>query len=144
VNLNPYSGFGRVEPVVGAVLALPGAYDFVFDTPAGGKPGKFTFRVWVNDTTPPRIRALPSRRREIRLALTDSGSGVDLGSVKARVDGRTARFTYDRGVLTLHRVAAGQHRVSLTASDNQEAKNMEDVGRILPNTRTFSATLSVP
>jgi subtilisin family serine protease len=144
VNLNPYSGFGRVEPVVGAVLALPGAYDFVFDTPAGGKPGKFTFRVWVNDTTPPRIRALPSRRGEIRLALTDSGSGVDLGSVKARVDGRTARFTYDRGVLTLHRVAAGQHRVSLTASDNQEAKNMEDVGRILPNTRTFSATLSVP
>jgi subtilisin family serine protease len=144
VNLNPYSGFGRVEPVVGAVLALPGAYDFVFDTPAGGRPGKFTFRVWVNDTTPPRIRALPSRRGEIRLALTDSGSGVDLGSVKARVDGRTARFTYDRGVLTLHRVAAGQHRVSLTASDNQEAKNMEDVGRILPNTRTFSATLSVP
>ncbi|HET6943813.1 MAG TPA: S8 family serine peptidase, partial [Gaiellaceae bacterium] len=144
VNLNPYSGFGRVEPVVGAVLALPGAYDFVFDTPAGGKPGKFTFRVWVNDTTPPRIRALPNRRGEIRLALTDSGSGVDLGSVKARVDGRTARFTYDRGVLTLHRVAAGQHRVSLTASDNQEAKNMEDVGRILPNTRTFSATLSVP
>ncbi len=144
VNLNPYSGFGRVEPVVGAVLALPGAYDFVFDTPAGGKPGKFTFRVWVNDTTPPRIRALPSRRGEIRLALTDSGSGVDLGSVKARVDGRTARFTYHRGVLTLHRVVAGQHRVSLTASDNQEAKNMEDVGRILPNTRTFSATLSVP
>jgi subtilisin family serine protease len=144
VNLNPYSGFGRVEPVVGAVLAPAGPYDFIFDTPVGGKPGKFTFRVWINDTTPPRIRALSSTRGAIRLALTDSGSGVARGSVQARVDGRTTSFTYARGLLTIHSVRAGQHRVTVTASDYQEAKNMENVGPILPNTRTFSATVSVP
>jgi hypothetical protein len=126
------------------VLAPTGAYDFVFDTPVGGKPGKFTFRVWINDTTPPRIRALSSTRGAIRLALTDSCSGVDRGSMQARVDGRTTSFTYARGLLTIHGVRAGQHRVTVTASDYQEAKNMENVGPILPNTRTFSATVSVP
>jgi subtilase family protein len=143
VNLNPYSGFGRVEPVVGAVLAPAGPYDFVFDTPTGGKPGRFTFRVWVNDTTPPRIRLLPARRAAIRLALSDSGSGVDLGSVKLRVDGRTVDFTYAGGVLTVHRVRPGRHRVTIAASDYQEAKNMENVGPILPNTRTFTTTIAV-
>ena len=34
------------------------------------------------------------------------------------------------------RVAPGTHRIAVTASDYQETKNMEDVGPILPNTRT--------
>ena len=33
--------------------------------------------------------------------------------------------------------------MTLAASDFQEAKNMENVGPILPNTRTFSATVTV-
>ena len=37
--LNPYQGFYRAEPVVGAVLPDPGTYEFVFDTPTGKKPG---------------------------------------------------------------------------------------------------------
>ena len=145
VNLNPYGGFGRVEPVVGSVLAPAGTYDFVFDTPTRGKPGRFTFRVWVNDTTPPRIRLLPRGRGRgpIRFGLNDSGSGVDRGSVTAKVDGRVSDFAYAHSVLTINGLPAGDHRVTLTASDNQEAKNMEDVGPILPNTRTFSTTVSV-
>ena len=67
----------RVEPVVGAIRPAPGEYDVVFDTPAGAKPGAFTFRFWVNDTTPPVVRVLPSVRGAIRLAVTDTGAGVD-------------------------------------------------------------------
>jgi subtilisin family serine protease len=141
VNNNPYQLYGRVEPVVGAVLPASGAYDFVFDTPTGAKPGKFTFRVWVNDVTPPSIRLLAPRTRGIaRLVVADSGSGVDPGSLVLRLDGRRHSFTYRSGILRIPEIAAGKHRVTLTASDYQEAKNMENTGPILPNTRTFSAS----
>jgi len=129
------------------VLSVPGTYDFVFDTPARGKPGPFTFRVWVNDTTPPRIRLLtrtvtPPQR--IRFALTDAGSGVDPGSITVNVDGRARGFAYDHGIVSVGKgIVPGTHRVSLTVSDYQETKNMEDVGPILPNTRTQQATVVV-
>jgi hypothetical protein len=58
IALNPYSNFGRAEPVVGAVLPTPGVYNVVFDTPTGAKPGPYTFRFWINDTTPPKVRLL--------------------------------------------------------------------------------------
>jgi hypothetical protein len=143
VNLNPYLGYGRVEPVVGAVLPAPGAYDFVFDTPPGGKPGKFTFRLWVNDTTPPSIRMLHASAGTIRIAVSDKGAGIDPASLAPKVDGRLRVFTFSHGVLTVRKVGAGRHRVTLSASDYQEAKNMENVGPILPNTRTFSANVTV-
>ena len=38
---------------------------------------------------------------------------------------------------------AGRHIVMVRVSDYQEAKNMENTGPILPNTRTFSARFSV-
>ena len=143
VDLNPYADFGRVVPVVGAVLPAARAYDFVFDTPAGAKAGKYTFRFWVNDTTPPTIRALKSIGRTIRLAVTDKGAGVDPASLAAKVDGTVRSFTFTRGVLTIRKVAAGKHSVTLTAADYQETKNMENVGPILPNTRTFSTNAVV-
>jgi subtilisin family serine protease len=143
VDLNPYADFGRVVPVVGAVSPAAGAYDFVFDTPAGGKPGKFTFRFWVNDTIPPAIRALPSSGRTLRLAVTDKGSGVDPASISVKVDGTVRSFTLVRSILTIRNVAPGRHAVTLAASDYQEAKNMENVGPILPNTRTFSKSVFV-
>ena len=37
----------------------------------------------------------------------------------------------------------GRHRVVFTAADYQEMKNMENVPRILPNTRTFTAAFRV-
>jgi hypothetical protein len=146
-NINPYKGYGQTTPAVGAVLSVPGAYDFVFDTPARGKPGPFTFRVWVNDTTPPRIRLFtrtvtPPQR--IRFALTDAGSGVDPASIAVTVDGHARGFAYDRGIVSVEKdIAPGTHRVSVTVSDYQETKNMEDVGPILPNTRTQQATVVV-
>src|SRR5262249_23386818 len=96
-NLNPYQNFGDTTPTVGAILPTAGAYDFVFDTPARGKPGTFTFRVWINDTTPPTIRSLGGGR----FALHDTGSGVDPTSISATVDGNTAMVRYRRGIATV-------------------------------------------
>jgi subtilisin family serine protease len=143
VDINPYRDYGRIVPAVGAVLPEPGAYDFVFDTPAGASPGAFTFRFWIGDTTPPRARLLPARNGAIRIGVTDAGAGVDPGSIDVRVDGHASRFTLDHGVL---RVPArpGRHTVGLVVADYQEPKNMEDVGPVLPNTRRFTARVFVP
>ena len=145
VDINPYRQFGRTVPSVGAVLPKLGAYDVVFDTPAGGKPGAFTFRFWINDTTPPNVKVLRQLPGTIRLGLSDAGAGVDLGSIALTVDGRIGYdYSFRRGVLTIKDVKPGSHKVSLTVADFQEPKNMEDVGPVLPNTRHFRARVSVP
>jgi hypothetical protein len=100
----------------------------------------------VNDTTPPRIRLLartvaPSQR--IRFAVTDAGAGVDPGSIDVKVDGRSRTSTYARGIVSVQGAPAGTHHVTVSASDYQETKNMEDVGPILPNTRTVQTTVVV-
>ena len=148
VNQNPYQSFGRVEPAVAVDLPAPGSYDLVFDTPAGGKPGRFTFRVWVNDVTPPVVRVMTpqvSAGRAPRLAVTDTGSGVDPSSIDLKIDGVVRDFTLNHGVLTVKArdLGRGKHRLRLVVSDYQESKNNENVGPILPNTRTFSTTFGV-
>ncbi|HEU5244742.1 MAG TPA: S8 family serine peptidase [Gaiellaceae bacterium] len=147
-SLNPYQGFDRAEPVVGAVLPDPGTYQFVFDTPTGAKPGAFTFRFWVNDTTPPSIRLLHHKNtlgEPIRLAVRDSGSGVDPRSLRAKVGGRWVRFSYRDGALLLRTkgLHPGKQAVMVRASDYQETKNMEDVGPVLPNTRVLHTTVTL-
>ncbi len=147
-TLNPYQGFSVAKPVVGAVLPQPGTYEFVFDTPTGAKPGAFVFRFWVNDTTPPSIRLLGSTvaaGQPIRLAVTDSGSGVDPGSLVVTLGRASAPFTYAGGILSIptSRLAAGRKRLTVTAADYQETKNMEDVGPVLPNTRVLRATITI-
>ena len=143
VDINPYRDYGRVVPSVGAILPKPGAYDFVFDTPAGAAPGAFTFRFWINDTTPPRIRLLSATRGTIRFAVTDAGAGVDPKSIELHVDGASKNYSLARGVLAVHGLTRGTHRVRLIVADFQEPKNMEDVGPVLPNTRTFAARANV-
>jgi hypothetical protein len=122
------------------VLAAPGAYDFVFDTPARGRPGTFTFRLWVNDTTPPTVRSLGHGRFRV----ADAGAGVDRSSIKTSVDGKVVGHTYSRGIVSVNLAgkARGAHGVSVRVSDFQETKNMEDVGPILPNTRTVRVTVT--
>ncbi len=147
-SLNPYKGFDAAEPVVGAVLPDPGTYDFVFDTPTGAKPGAFRFRFWVNDTSPPTIRLLGRKHvigRPIRLAVRDSGSGVDPRSFHARVGGKAVRLRYSDGVLYLRTKGLhhGTKTLVVTASDYQETKNMEDVGPVLPNTRTVRTKVTL-
>jgi hypothetical protein len=149
VNLNPYlETTGQLEPVAGAVLPAPGMYDVVFDTSSAARAGPFTFRFWVNDITPPSIRLLtPEVKRpgRIELAVTDADSGVDPKSLEASIDGKPRHIAFARGRIRIPTsgVARGRHRLVLQASDYQEAKNMEDVLKILPNTRVFRASFRV-
>jgi hypothetical protein len=53
-------------------------------------------------------------------------------------------FGSGRARLSLAGDARGRHSLSFTASDYQETKNMENVGRILPNTRTVRTTFLIP
>jgi hypothetical protein len=148
-SLNPYQEFARPEPVVAAVLPDPGSYALVFDTPTGAKPGAFTFRFWVNDTAPPSIRLLNRTTiagRLLRFTVHDAGSGVDPRSLRVRVGGKPFPFfTYSGGTLSIRTkgLSAGTHSVTVTASDYQETKNMEDVGPVLPNTRVLHATVTL-
>ena len=146
-SLNPYQGVSRAEPVVGAVLPDPGTYEFVFDTPTHAKPGAFTFRFWVGDTSPPTIRRLARRvviGRPLRFAVHDSGSGLNPRGFHAWIGGRIVRVRYAGGVLSLRTngLRPGKQRVTVKASDNQETKNMEDVGPVLPNTRVLHTTVT--
>jgi subtilisin family serine protease len=150
-SLNPYGNIGQPEPVVAAILPEPGVYDFVFDTPARGKPGPFTFHFWVNDTSPPSIRLLdrrPIAGRPIRFAVHDAGSGVDPRSFGVRLDGAPVRFNrlgYAHGVLSIPTTGFPPGRVTVTvkAADYQETKNMEDVGPVLPNTRVLHTAVTL-
>jgi hypothetical protein len=144
---NPYRpSFGSHRLIVGVVLPSPGNYDVVFDTPIGGHSGSFSFRYWVNDVTPPAVRSLGLHGREFEFALSDHGSGVDPSSLHARIDGNVAPVSYSAGLarVSLAGLAKGRHVLSFDAADFQETKNMEDVTKVLPNTRTVQRVVVVP
>ena len=149
VDENPYSNYGRAEPVVGAILPTPGVYDFVFDTPTGGRPGRFTFRFWINDTTPPSVRLLTrtiSPTQAIKLRIADGGAGVDPASIQVTIDTLLADSHFRGGVLIIRssHLRRGTHRLTVSVADYQETKNMEDVlNGATPNTRMFRATFTV-
>ncbi|MGH2972242.1 MAG: S8 family serine peptidase [Gaiellaceae bacterium] len=149
IDTNPYSNYGKVEPVVGAVLPTAGTYDIVFDTPTGAKPGAFTFRFWIDDTTPPKIKLLTRTVRAtqaLRLAVTDAGAGVDPASIQVTLDRTLSDFHYKHGILTIppQRLDPGKYRLTVAVADYQETKNMEDIlNGATPNTRTVTATFTV-
>jgi hypothetical protein len=149
LDLNPYlDSFQRVDPVAGVVLPAVGSYDVVFDSPSRARAGRFRFRFWVNDTKPPTVRLLHRRASQpLVLAVADRGSGVDPQLMSLKVDGRVRPFAFDpvhgRVDVSLTGLGAGKHRLVASVSDYQEAKNMEDVHRILPNTRILRATFTV-
>ncbi len=66
-------------------------------------------------------------------------------SIAASVDGDTVRATFRDGVITLATggLQRGTYRLRLRVSDYQESKNTENVARILPNTRWFTATFTI-
>jgi hypothetical protein len=150
LDINPYrSADGRVVPVAGAVRPAAGVYDIVFDTPAGAKPGPFTFRLWIGDRVPPSIRIVsrPVEGQRLRLAITDAGAGVDPSTLMATIDGhaRTIRYSPQthRATVGIAGLSRGAHTLVVVAADFQETKNMEDVAGVLPNTRRFQATIVV-
>ena len=149
VNRNPYMDeFHQSVPVAGVLSPRPGEYAAVFDSATRGGAGAFTFRYWVNDMTPPTLRL---RTRSVRVgrpavvAVIDAGSGVYPESIRITVDGSSRRGTLRGRLLSIPTggLTAGTHRLRVRASDYQESKNTENVARILPNTRWFTATFTV-
>jgi hypothetical protein len=149
IDLNPYlSQLQAPDPVAGAILPSPGLYDVVFDTPSRARAGRFRFRFWIADTTPPSARLLARRPGgPVVVAVSDRQSGIDPRLLDVRVDGRRRAFGYSaargRIVVPVASLGAGRHRLVVSVSDHQEAKNMEDVARILPNTRVLRASFTV-
>jgi hypothetical protein len=149
INLNPYlASFLRPRLVSGALRPSPGAYDIVFDSPTAASAGRFTFRFWIDDVTPPAVRLLTrtlGRGRTIRIEIKDAGSGVDPESLIVTVDGALRRVALRGNVATLSSAGLGRgsHRLVVQVSDYQETRNNENVPRILPNTRVFRATLRI-
>jgi subtilisin family serine protease len=149
VVFNPYlEEFQELVPAVGALAPLPGEYAIVFDSGSSAGAGRFTFRYWVNDVTPPtlRLRTRAVRTgRPLRVAATDTGSGVHPDSIVAAIDGEEVQAAFRDGVVTVSTrgLAPGRHRLRLRVSDYQETKNTENVARILPNTRALATTFRV-
>ena len=90
-DLNPYrDSYGEARTVSAALVPSPGVYDVVFDTASRSRAGPFSFRLWIDDTTPPRARLLTRVADpvgELVVAVSDGGSGVDPRSIRARIDG---------------------------------------------------------
>jgi hypothetical protein len=149
LDLNPYrSSLDRPALIAGAIRPDPGAYDVVFDTPSRRVAGKFTFRFWIGDTKPPRLRLLTRRvanGRTVVVRMTDAGSGIDPASLHATIDGRDVPIHYrsGRGTIPAEFLTSGRHTLVLRVSDRQEAKNMENSGPILPNTSVLRARVVV-
>jgi subtilisin family serine protease len=147
VDINPYRRTaGDPRLVAGAVLPGPGAYDIVLETTGKARPGPFTIRWWLSDTTPPKLRLLPMQGDDVAITATDSGSGVDPSSITAFVDGSATPATWKDGTFHI-RVTPGRHQLVVRVSDYQETKNMEDVlpngqgTSVTPNTATLRATV---
>jgi subtilisin family serine protease len=148
VNINPYvDEYGDARPIAGAIRPAPGTYDLVFDSRAA-TGDNFRFRFWIDDQRPPAAGLLGStvRRGVVRVRVSDAASGVDPRSIHATVDGNAQRVRLANGIATVDvkGFGRGTHTLAFTVSDYQEAKNMENVARILPNTRVLRATIRVP
>jgi threonine dehydrogenase-like Zn-dependent dehydrogenase len=148
LDINPYrDAWGKHRPVAGAVLPSAGLYDVVFDETGAGRP--FSFRLWVDDTKPPTVkmgRTTVAAGGVVAATAADAGAGVDPASVRAALDGVSVSARATGGKITVSIPTAtspGRHTLVLSVGDYQETKNMEDVPRILPNTRTVTARLTV-
>jgi hypothetical protein len=148
-NLNPYlRTFGDPVLAAGTILPAAGAYDIVFDSPSAARAGRFSFRYWLNDTTPPTVALRTKRvKRGTALVVTasDRGAGIDPASLVVRIDGEERRgaFAAGRVRVATSDLGRGKHTLRLQLSDYQETRNMENVGPILPNTRILTTTFVV-
>ena len=148
IKVNPYlDSFDETEPVAGVLRPAAGTYDIVFDTTSAAKAGRFRFRLWVNDVTPPRLRTLSRRAGLVTVEITDRGSGVDPGSISATVGKRQLALSFDsrtgRAIINTRPLGVGKHTLVVSASDYQESKNDENAGRLLPNTAELNVSISI-
>ena len=119
--------------------------------------GEYVLRAWVNDVRPPTLGLITNRlsagRPVVVLRVLDSGAGVDpyslvigyrgalIGAAAYDPASGIALFPIPRGAPVL---AAGRPRLSASAADFQEAKNVDSVGdELLPNTAFASGPIRV-
>jgi len=151
VNLNPYLPiFLQQVRAAGAIRPKAGRYDVVFDSTRRATAGRFRFRFWIGDTSPPVLRLLRHSVRQggtLRVSAKDRGSGVYPASILAGTDGGETRARYsarrNQILIPIGPLQPGKHRLALQVSDYQESRNMENVARILPNTRRLSVSFRV-
>jgi subtilisin family serine protease len=148
INVNPYlDSFDTTEPVAGVLRPAAGVYYIVFDTTSAKKAGRFRFRFWVNDVTPPRLRTLSRRAGMATVKITDRGSGVDPKSILATVGKHQLALSFDsctgKAIIDARSLGVGKHTLVLSASDYQESKNNENSSRLLPNTAELTVSISV-
>ena len=115
VDINPYRGdtYGQLRPVVATNRPSPGTYDVVFDTRSQSVAGPFSFRLWIDDATPPRVRLLtPTARGQVVLSVADGGSGIDPRAVIVAIDGQRVVFKLSstRLRVPLEGISRGKHR----------------------------------
>ncbi|MFN8224633.1 MAG: S8 family serine peptidase [Gaiellales bacterium] len=148
-DLNPYlRQLGSATRSAGVIAPRPGLYDIVFDSRTPATAGKFTFRLWLDDSAPPTVRLLTPRVKRggfIEVHVADAGSGIDAATTIARLRGRERTFGVFGNTLRIATadVPAGVAQLTVQVSDHQETRNMENVGPILPNTRVFRATVRI-
>jgi hypothetical protein len=149
LTLNPYvDEFGGPTLVAGAIRPRPGEYDIVFDSPTRANAGSYRFRFWINDVTPPAAAIVSRSVRRgapVRIRVRDAGAGIDPLSLEATIDGKAARAFVHSGEIQIQTrsLAPGRHRLRVELADYQETRNMENVARILPNTRVVSTQITV-
>src|SRR5262249_664263 len=119
-----------------------------FDSRTATGAGRYTFRLWVDDVTPPavRLQARTVRKgRPVVITATDKGSGVDPDTAVAKLDGATRKLTYWDGAFRIDTppLTPGGHRLTFQVSDYQETRNTENVAAVLPNTRRLTATVLI-
>ena len=109
-----------------------GKYNIVFDSPSRRKAGKFTFRYWVNDVTPPTVKLRGYSNGIVKLSIGDAGAGVDPSTIQAFLDGSGSQsdVSFGSGIASVRTgsIGAGKHTIKVVVADYQETKNMEDVG----------------
>jgi hypothetical protein len=146
----------------GTVFAQPGRYYVAVDSgrdPFTGRSlaGPYVLRSWVNDVKPPRVRLLTTRvaagHPTIALRATDSQSGVDPLSIVvdySRLLIGATLFDPNTGIAVVPiprettGLRPGRIAMRLIAADNQEAKNVNVVGKNqVPNTRIARVRLRV-
>jgi subtilisin family serine protease len=150
MDLNPYrDSYGQLRPISGAILPSPGAYDVVFDTRSRSRAGPYAFRLWIDDTTPPRARLLThvsARGGALVVSVADGGSGVDPRSIRASIDGQrvSVKVSASKATVALGgRFARGRHKLVFQVSDFQETKNSENTPGFLGNTTVLRASFRV-
>jgi subtilisin family serine protease len=120
-------------------------------------PGRYVLNAWVNDVTPPFVRFLTTRvtagRPLIAAQAIDLQSGVDSASLVIGYGGAligASEYDPATGIAlfgipsSAPKLKTGRVKTQISASDYQEAKNVDTIGaNILPNTAYGSTRLKV-